>query len=97
MSNAANQPADDSPRAPIAPTRRWRFALVLFASLLVSAGQPFVSELLGDHISFDFGVPLLIMGVLLLAFERGSHRVAARALGVAAFATLGAAKFATEG
>lgn len=95
MISPVRQLADDFPSEQKTPTRRWRFAVVLLAALLVSAGQPLVSELLGDQSSFDFGVTLLIMAVLLLAFEPGTHRSTARALGVAAFASLCAAKFAS--
>jgi hypothetical protein len=67
--------------------------VVLFAALLVSAGQPLVSNLLGEQFSFDLGVSLLMMAVLFLAFETGAHRRAARAFGVEAFASLCAARY----
>jgi hypothetical protein len=72
--------------------RRWRFAVVLLASLAVSAGQPLISELFGDRDSFDVGVTLLIMAVLLLASAQGQRRVVLP-LGIAAFVGLWVAHF----
>jgi voltage-gated potassium channel len=68
--------------------RRWRFAVVLLAALLVSAGQPLLSEALGDRSTFDVGVTLLIMAVLLMANEPGPLRRAVFGIGLSAFASL---------
>jgi hypothetical protein len=64
---------------------RWRFALVLLAALLVSAGQPILSELYGDRNTFDVGVTILIMAVMLLVTERSEHRRVVLPLGLAGF------------
>jgi voltage-gated potassium channel len=89
MDLAANQSSVAASNERIAAARRWCYAIVLLGALLVSAGQPLVSDLLGERSFFDLGVTLLIMSVLLLAFEPGMHRRAARILGVAAFVSLG--------
>jgi hypothetical protein len=68
--------------------RRWRFGVVLVAALLVSAGQPLLSEVLGERSTFDVGVTLLIMAVLLMAKEPGPLRRAAFGIGLSAFASL---------
>jgi hypothetical protein len=76
---------------------RWRFALVLLASLLVSAGQPLLSVILGDRESFEVSVTLLIMAVLFLASERRLWRHVATALGIIAFVSLWAAHWVGDG
>lgn len=63
---------------------RWRFAVVLSASLLLAVAQPLTSGLFGDRGSFDVFFSLLIGAVLLLVFEE-RHRITAMSLGVAAF------------
>jgi voltage-gated potassium channel len=72
----------------VSPGRRWRFVLVLVAALLISAGQPLLSELLGDRSTHDVGLTLLIMAVLLMAKEPGRLRPVALGIGLSAFATL---------
>ena len=55
-------------RQPVAPEvirRRWRFAVVLVASLLLAVAQPLTSGLFGEG-SFDVFFSLLIGAVLLL-------------------------------
>ncbi len=64
---------------------RWRFAVVLVASLLLAAAQPLTSGLLDAHDSFDVFFSLLIVAVLLLVFEEKEHRRIAITLGLAAF------------
>jgi voltage-gated potassium channel len=65
--------------------RRWRFAIVLLASLLLAVAQPFTSALLGERGSFDVFFSLLIGAVLVLVFEEREHRRVAISLGLAAF------------
>ena len=43
---------------------RWRFAVVLAASLLLAVAQPLMSELFDERGSFDFFFSLLIVTVL---------------------------------
>ena len=64
---------------------RWRFAVVLVASLLLAAAQPLTSGLLDEQGSFDVFFSLLIVAVLLLVFEEREHRRIAISLGLAAF------------
>jgi hypothetical protein len=64
---------------------RWRFAMVLAASLLLAVAQPLTSGLFDDQGSFDVFFSLLIVAVLLLVFEEREHRRAAFSLGLAAF------------
>ena len=63
---------------------RWRFAIVLLASLLLAVAQPLMSGLFGDQGSFDIFFSLLIGAVLLLVFEEPEHRRIAILLGLAA-------------
>ena len=65
--------------------RRWRFAVVLLATLLLAVAQPLTSGLFGDQGSFDVFFSLLIVAVLLLVFEEREHRRIAISLGLAAF------------
>jgi hypothetical protein len=65
---------------------RWRFAVVLAASLLLAVAQPLTSSLLGEQSSFDVFFSLLIAAVLLLMFEQSEHRRVAMSLALAAFA-----------
>jgi len=64
---------------------RWRFALVLLASLLLAVAQPLTSGLFDERGSFDVFSSLLIVAVLLLVFEDREHRRIALSLGLAAF------------
>ena len=64
---------------------RWRFAVVLVASLLLAVAQPLTSGLFDDQGSFDVFFSLLIIAVLLLVFEEREHRRIAISLGLAAF------------
>lgn len=73
------------PTATEATGHRWRFAIVLLASLLLAVAQPLMSGLLGEQSSFDVFFSLLIVAVLLLVFEEREHRRIAISLGLAAF------------
>jgi voltage-gated potassium channel len=64
--------------------RRWRFAVVLLASLLLAVAQPLMSGLLEERASFDVFFSLLIAAVILLVFEEKEHRRVAISLGLAA-------------
>lgn len=64
---------------------RWRFAVVLVASLLVAVAQPLMAELVDEEGSFDVFFSLLIAAVLLLVFEEKGHRRIAFSLGLTAF------------
>lgn len=74
-----------APRTPGILRRRWRFAVVLVASLLLAVAQPLTSGLFDEQGSFDVFFSLLIVAVLLLAFEEKEHRRIAVSLGLAAF------------
>ncbi len=76
------------PRALATVRRRWRFAVVLVASLLLAVGQPLTSGLFDEQGSFDVFFSLLIVAVLLLAFEEKEHRRIAVSLGLAAFLSI---------
>jgi peptidoglycan/LPS O-acetylase OafA/YrhL len=65
--------------------QRWRFAVVLLASLLLAVAQPLTSGLFDDQGSFDVFFSLLIGAVLLLVFEEREHRKIALSLGLATF------------
>jgi voltage-gated potassium channel len=71
--------------APTSDHHRWRFAVVLVASLLLVVAQPIMSGLFDNQVSFDVFFSLLIIAVLLLAFEEREHRRIAISLGLAAF------------
>ena len=62
--------------------QRWRFAIVLAASLLLAVAQPLVSGLFGDEGSFDVFFSLLIGAVMLLVLEQREHRRTAVAFGL---------------
>jgi hypothetical protein len=62
--------------------QRWRFAIVLAASLLLAVAQPLASGLLGDDGSFDVFFSLLIGAVMLLVLEEREHRRTAVAFGL---------------
>lgn len=64
---------------------RWRFAVVLLASLLLAVAQPLTGGLFNERDSFDVFFSLLIVAVLLLVFEEKEHRRIAITLGLAAF------------
>lgn len=64
---------------------RWRFAIVLLASVLLTVAQPLASSLFGDRGSFDIFFSLLIAAVLLMVFEHREQRLIATWLAVAAF------------
>ncbi len=64
---------------------RWRFAVVLVASLLLAVAQPLTSGLFDARGSFDVFFSLLIVAVLWLVFEEKEHRRIAMSLGLAAF------------
>ena len=63
---------------------RWRFAVVLLASLLLAVAQPLMGRLFNERDSFDVFFSLLIIAVLLLVFEDREHRRIAITLGLAA-------------
>jgi voltage-gated potassium channel len=63
---------------------RWRFAVVLAASLLLAVAQPLTAGLLDERGSFDVFSSLLIVAVLFLVFEEKEHRKVAFSLGLAA-------------
>jgi len=65
--------------------QRWRFAVLLLASLLLAVAEPLTSGLVDERGSFDVFFSLLIAAVLLLVFEEKSHRRAACTLGLVAF------------
>jgi voltage-gated potassium channel len=65
--------------------RRWRFSVVLLATLLLVVFQPIVSGLVDERSSFDVFFSLLIGAVLLSLFEEKQHRITALALAVPAF------------
>ncbi len=71
------------PSRPLATThQRWRFAMVLAASLLLAVAHPLTSGLFGDEGSFDVFFSLLIGAVMLLVLEEREHRITAISLGV---------------
>jgi voltage-gated potassium channel len=78
-------------RTPGPPTKpdtirhRWRFGVVLVASLLLAVAQPLMSGLFDDEGCFDIFFSLLIAAVLLLVFKEKEHRRIAFSLGLAAF------------
>jgi voltage-gated potassium channel len=76
--------------------RRWRFASVLAASLLLAVGQPLTSKLFDEQGSFNVVFSLLIVAVLLLVFEEREHRRIASAFGVTAFLGLWAGDMVSE-
>jgi hypothetical protein len=78
----AERPATPPARETI--RHRWRFALVLLASLLLAVAQPLMSGLFEEQGSFDVAFSLLIGAVLLLVFEEREHRRVAFSLGLAA-------------
>jgi voltage-gated potassium channel len=80
MSNCSNTPARS-----VTIRQRWRFAIVLVASLLLAVAQPLLSGLLNEQGSFDFFFSLLIGAVLLMVFEDRDHRKVALSLGAASF------------
>ena len=73
------------PRAPTAIHHRWRFAVVLAASLLLAVAQPLTSGLIDQRSSFDVVFSVLIVAVALLLFEEKDHRIIAVSLGLTAF------------
>jgi voltage-gated potassium channel len=75
----------DQLAARIALRHRWRFAVVLVASLLLAVAQPLTAGLLDEEGSFDVFFSLLIVAVLLLVFEEREHRRTAISLGLIAF------------
>ncbi|HMO83784.1 MAG TPA: potassium channel family protein [Lacipirellulaceae bacterium] len=86
MSTAEERTVDRATAA-----RRWRFLMVLAAALLVSAGQPLLSERVGDQRLFDASVGLLIAAVLLIVVQPGSPRRAAQIVAIGAIVSLCAA------
>ena len=62
--------------------QRWRFAVVLGASLLLAVAQPLTAGLCGEEGSFDVFFSLLIGAVLLLVLEEREHRIAAISVGL---------------
>ena len=77
-----------SPTAPETIRHRWRFDVVLLASLLLAVAQPLTSGLFDERGSFDVFFSLLIAAVLLLAFEEREHRRIAFSLGLTAFVAI---------
>lgn len=76
---------DASPGPLAAIGHRWRFAVVLLASVLLTVAQPLTSGLFGDRGSFDVFFSLLIAAVLLMVFEHRERRRIATWLAGAAF------------
>lgn len=72
------------PKATRNTRRRWQFAAVLVASLLLVIAQPLTSGLVKLEGWSDVFFSLLIFAVLLLIFRQREHRRTALALGVAA-------------
>ena len=68
--------------------RRWPFAVVLAASLLLAVAQPLMSGLFDERGTFDVFLSLLIVTVLVLVFEQKEHRRVAFSLGWAALASI---------
>ncbi len=64
---------------------RYRYAIVLVASLLLAVAQPLLSGLMGETGSFDLLFSLLIVAVLFQVFEESRLRRIALSLGVAVF------------
>ncbi len=62
--------------------RRWRFAAVLAAVILLAVAQPLASGVFGDEGSFDVFFSLLMGAVLLLVVERREHRITAISAGL---------------
>jgi voltage-gated potassium channel len=73
------------PITPLTIRQRWRFAVVLLASLLLAVAQPLTSGLFDERGCFDIFFSLLIAAVLLLVFEEREHRRVAFSLALAAF------------
>lgn len=71
---------------------RWRFAVVLLASLLLAVAQPLTGGLFNERDSFDLFFSLLIVAVLLLVFEDKEHRRIAVTLGLAALLAVWASR-----
>jgi voltage-gated potassium channel len=65
--------------------QRWRFGVVLFASLLLAVAQPLTAGLIDEDSSFEIFFSLLIVAVMVLVFEEREHRRTAISLGLAAF------------
>ena len=65
--------------------KRWRFALVLAAGLLLAVAQPLAAGIVGEESSFDVLFSLLMGAVLLLVLEQRELRIAAISLGLASF------------
>jgi hypothetical protein len=88
MSTDANRRASlaaEASGASLSHLSRLRFAIVLFSSLLLAVGQPLVAGLFDEQGTFDVAVSLLIIAVMLLAFEQRNHRNLALLLGLVAF------------
>jgi hypothetical protein len=64
---------------------RYRYAIVLLASLLLAVAQPLLSKLTGEDSSFDVLFSVLIAAVLLQVFEEKEQRRTALTLGLIAF------------
>ena len=75
-------------RAPKTTGRRWRFAVVLAASLLLAVAQPLTSGQFDEQGSFGVFFSLLIGAVPLLVFEERKHRRIAISLGVVTFVSI---------
>jgi hypothetical protein len=61
------------PTAAETACHRWRFSIVLSASLSLAVVQPLTSGRFGDQGSFDIFFSLLIGAVLLLVPKRSKH------------------------
>jgi voltage-gated potassium channel len=75
----------ESPAESTTLRHRWRFAVVLLASLLLAVAQPLTAGLVDEEGAFDVFFSLLIIAVLLLVFEEREHRRTAVSLGLMAF------------
>lgn len=75
----------ESTTAAEAVRHRWRFGVVLAASLLLAVGQPLLAGLLDEQGSFEVFFSVLIVAVLLMVFEERELRRTAFFLGLAAF------------
>ena len=65
------------PTASTTIRHRWRFAIVLVASLLLAVAQPLMCGLFDDQSTFDVFFSLLIVTVLLLVFDEREHQTLA--------------------
>jgi voltage-gated potassium channel len=77
---------ENAPKVSETIRHRWRFAVVLIASLLLSVAQPLTSGLLNEESTFDVFSSILVVAVLLMVFDDRKNRRIAVTLGLLAFA-----------